>query len=113
MVKEEIRVNVLNRPYGGFPWMQLPPVMFDTFPNAHNGYGDFVDLEQATVADAADFFDPYYAPGNACSPSPATSCRRRPACSRWSSSTSATSRPAPPRSVPSFTEPPPAPSAVP
>ena len=57
MVKEEIRLNVLNRPYGGFPWMQLPPVLFDTFANAHNGYGDFVDLEQATVADAADFFD--------------------------------------------------------
>ena len=21
VVKEEIRVNVLNRPYGGFPWL--------------------------------------------------------------------------------------------
>ncbi len=31
VVKEEIRVNVLNRPYGGFPWLKLPPVMFDTF----------------------------------------------------------------------------------
>ena len=48
-MKEEIRVNVLNRPYGGFPWLLLPPVLFDTFPNAHNGYGDFVDLESATV----------------------------------------------------------------
>ena len=56
VVKEEIRVNVLNRPYGGFPWLKLPPVMFDTFPNAHDGYGSFVDLESATVADAADFF---------------------------------------------------------
>jgi zinc protease len=65
VVKEEIRVNVLNRPYGGFPWLELPPVLFDTFPNAHNGYGDFVDLESATVADAADFFDRYYAPANA------------------------------------------------
>jgi predicted Zn-dependent peptidase len=65
VVKEEIRVNVLNRPYGGFPWLLLPPVLFDTFPNAHNGYGDFVDLESATVADAADFFDRYYAPANA------------------------------------------------
>ena len=46
VVKEEIRVNVLNRPYGGFPWIWLPPVLFDTFPNAHNGYGDFADLEQ-------------------------------------------------------------------
>jgi predicted Zn-dependent peptidase len=65
VVKEEIRVNVLNRPYGGFPWLKLPPVMFDTFPNAHDGYGSFVDLESATVEDAADFFDRYYAAGNA------------------------------------------------
>jgi predicted Zn-dependent peptidase len=65
VVKEEIRVNVLNRPYGGFPWLKLPPVMFDTFANAHDGYGSFDDLESATVADAADFFAKYYAAGNA------------------------------------------------
>jgi zinc protease len=65
VVKEEIRVNVLNRPYGGFPWLKLPPVMFDTYPNAHDGYGSFDDLEAATVADAAEFFDKYYAAGNA------------------------------------------------
>jgi len=65
VVKEEIRVNVLNRPYGGFPWLVLPPVLYDTFPNAHNGYGGFEDLENATVDDAAAFFDSYYAPANA------------------------------------------------
>jgi zinc protease len=65
VVKEEIRVNVLNRPYGGFPWLKLPPVMFDTYANAHDGYGSFEDLESATVEDAADFFDRYYAAGNA------------------------------------------------
>jgi len=65
VVKEEIRLNVLNRPYGGFPWILLPPVLFKTFPNAHNGYGDFTDLENATVEDCAAFFDTYYAPGNA------------------------------------------------
>ncbi|MGH3680274.1 MAG: M16 family metallopeptidase [Natronosporangium sp.] len=65
VVKEEIRVNVLNRPYGGFPWLKLPPVMFDTFPNAHDGYGSFEDLESATVAEAAEFFETYYAAGNA------------------------------------------------
>jgi predicted Zn-dependent peptidase len=65
VVKEEIRVNVLNRPYGGFPWLKLPPVMFDTFANAHDGYGSFVDLESATVEDAAGFFERYYAAGNA------------------------------------------------
>jgi predicted Zn-dependent peptidase len=65
VVKEEIRVNVLNRPYGGFPWLRLPPVMFSTFPNAHDGYGSFGDLDSATVADAQAFFDRYYACGNA------------------------------------------------
>lgn len=65
VVKEEIRLNVLNRPYGGFPWILLPPVLYDTFPNAHNGYGDFSELEQASLDDAASFFDAYYAPGNA------------------------------------------------
>lgn len=65
VVKEEIRLNVLNRPYGGFPWIHLPPVLYSTFPNAHNGYGDFTELEQATVDDCAAFFDAYYAPANA------------------------------------------------
>ena len=65
VVSEEIRVNVLNRPYGGFPWLKLPPVMFDTFANAHDGYGSFVDLNAATVSDAEDFFQRYYAAGNA------------------------------------------------
>ncbi|MFI5494785.1 M16 family metallopeptidase [Actinoplanes sp. NPDC051859] len=65
VVKEEIRVNVLNRPYGGFPWLKLPPVMFETFPNAHDGYGSFTDLESATVDEAEEFFRKYYASGNA------------------------------------------------
>lgn len=65
VVKEEIRLNVLNRPYGGFPWIPLPAVLYQTFPNAHNGYGDFSELEQATLDDCAAFFDTYYAPGNA------------------------------------------------
>ncbi len=65
VVKQEIRVNVMNRPYGGFPWLKLPPVMFDTFPNAHDGYGSFEDLESATVEDAADFFARFYPPSNA------------------------------------------------
>jgi predicted Zn-dependent peptidase len=65
VVQNEIRVNVLNRPYGGFPWIHMPPVLYESFANAHNGYGDFVDLESATLEDAQGFFDRYYAPGNA------------------------------------------------
>ncbi|MFN2522523.1 MAG: M16 family metallopeptidase, partial [Mycobacteriales bacterium] len=55
----------LNRPYGGFPWLLVPPLVFEDFANSHNGYGDFVDLESATLDDAQQFFDRYYAPGNA------------------------------------------------
>jgi zinc protease len=44
---------------------QVDVVKEDTYPNAHNGYGDFTDLEQADLDDAAAFFDAYYAPGNA------------------------------------------------
>ncbi|PZS16873.1 MAG: peptidase M16 [Pseudonocardiales bacterium] len=65
VVKNEIRVNVMNRPYGGFPWIVLPGVLFDTFANSHNGYGGFEDLEGASVDDARDFFTRYYAPANA------------------------------------------------
>ncbi len=65
VVQNEIRVNVQNRPYGGFPWLQLPPILFDSFANTHDGYGSFVDLEAATLADAQSFFDRYYAPANA------------------------------------------------
>jgi predicted Zn-dependent peptidase len=65
VVQNEIRVNVHNRPYGGFPWLSLPPVLYDSFANSHDGYGSFVDLEAATLSDAQSFFDRYYAPGNA------------------------------------------------
>jgi len=65
VVEEEIKVNVLNRPYGGFPWIPLPALAFDSYPNAHNGYGDFAHLEDATIEDAKDFYHRYYTPSNA------------------------------------------------
>jgi zinc protease len=65
VVEEEINVNVLNRPYGGFPWIPLPALAFDSYANAHNGYGDFAHLEEASLEDAADFYSKYYAPSNA------------------------------------------------
>jgi zinc protease len=65
VVKEEVRVNVMNQPYGGFPWLDLPPVAFRNWPNAHNFYGDFADLDAATLADVQTFFRTYYAPNNA------------------------------------------------
>ena len=65
VVKEEVRVNVMNQPYGGFPWLDLPPVAFRSWPNAHNFYGDFADLDAATLEDVQNFFKTYYAPNNA------------------------------------------------
>jgi len=65
VVKEEVRVNVMNRPYGGFPWLDLPPVAFRNWANAHNFYGDFADLDAATLDDVRTFFKTYYAPNHA------------------------------------------------
>lgn len=65
VVKEEVRVNVLNRPYGGFSWLWLSQYAFSTYPNSHNFYGEFADLEAASVADARSFYDTWYGPGNA------------------------------------------------
>ena len=65
VVKEEVRVNVMNEPYGGFAWLDLPPVAFRNWHNAHNFYGDFADLDAASLDDVQRFFRTYYAPNNA------------------------------------------------
>jgi zinc protease len=65
VVKEEVRVNVMNQPYGGFPWLDMPPVAFRNWANAHNFYGDFADLDAATLVDVQKFFNTYYVPNNA------------------------------------------------
>jgi len=65
VVKNEVRDNVLNQPYGGFPWLTLPQVANQNWYNAHNFYGDMADLDAATLEDARAFFDTYYAPNNA------------------------------------------------
>ena len=65
VVKNEVRVNVLNRPYGGFPWLDLPQYANSNWYNAHNFYGDLKDLDAATLADVKSFFGTYYAPNNA------------------------------------------------
>jgi len=65
VVKEEVRVNVMNQPYGGFPWLDMPPVAFRNWANAHNFYGDFADLDAASLVDVQKFFRAYYVPNNA------------------------------------------------
>ena len=65
VVKSEVRVNVLNQPYGSFPWIDLPMTANENWFNAHNFYGDMADLEAATLDDAREFSRRYYSPGNA------------------------------------------------
>jgi zinc protease len=65
VVEEEVRVNVLNQPYGLFFAIDLPGKAFDTYPNAHNFYGDFKDLDAAKIEDVQKFYEQYYSPNNA------------------------------------------------
>ncbi len=65
VVKNEVKVNVLNQPYGGFPWLDLPQLANENWHNAHNFYGELSDLDAATLEDVDSFFDQFYAPNNA------------------------------------------------
>ncbi len=65
VVKNEVKVNVLNQPYGGFPWLDMPQYANENWHNAHNFYGDLADLDAATLEDVQSFFDTYYSPNNA------------------------------------------------
>lgn len=65
VVGNEVKVNVLNQPYGTFPWIDLPMAAFTNWYNSHNFYGDLHDIEAATLEDSKAFFDKYYSPKNA------------------------------------------------
>ncbi len=65
VVKEEIRVNVQNQPYGGFMWLDVGFNAFQKWENNHDGYGSFEDLEAATLDDVRGFHRDYYGPNNA------------------------------------------------
>ncbi|MGB2626950.1 MAG: pitrilysin family protein [Candidatus Acidiferrum sp.] len=65
VVSNEVKVNVLNHPYGGFPWLDMPQYANTNWYNAHNFYGDLRDIDAATLADVQAFFKTYYAPNNA------------------------------------------------
>ena len=65
VVGNEVKVNVINRPYGGFPWLDMPQYANDNWYNAHNFYGDLKDIDAATLGDVQQFFKTYYAPNNA------------------------------------------------
>jgi len=65
VVSNEVRVNVLNRPYGAFPWLDMPQLANENWYNAHNFYGDLHDIEAAKLDEVKGFFATYYAPNNA------------------------------------------------
>ena len=65
VVSEEVRVNVLNQPYGSFEWLDLNEQANTNWYNAHNFYGDLKEIEAATLDDVKKFFDTYYTPNNA------------------------------------------------
>ncbi len=65
VVENEVKVNVLNQPYGGFPWLDMPQYANTNWFNAHNFYGDLKDLDSANLQDVQRFFTTYYAPNNA------------------------------------------------
>ena len=65
VVKNEVKVNVLNQPYGGFPWLDMPQYANTNWNNAHNFYGDLKDLDSANLEDVDSFFKTFYAPNNA------------------------------------------------
>ncbi|HNR92723.1 MAG TPA: pitrilysin family protein [Dokdonella sp.] len=65
VVKEEIRVNVQNRPYGLFFWDGLNAIAFSKWENSHDGYGSFTDLENAKLEDVRAFHRDFYGPNNA------------------------------------------------
>ncbi|WP_203294780.1 M16 family metallopeptidase [Maricaulis parjimensis] len=65
VVRNEVFVNVINQPYGGWIWIDLPMAANENWHNSHNFYGDLTDLDAASLEDAQTFFDQFYAPNNA------------------------------------------------
>ncbi len=92
VIREEIRTQVTGRPYGGFPWTVLPGVLYTSYANGHNGYGDIEGLHDVTPEECAAFHETHYAPPGRSSPSAAVSTRRRPPS--WCAVTSGRFRPA-------------------
>src|SRR6267378_3193651 len=65
VVGNEVKVNVINQPYGGFPWLWMPQYANTNWYNSHNFYGDLKDIEAAKLDEVHAFFKTYYAPNNA------------------------------------------------
>ena len=69
-VKNEVRQQSFNRPYGRFVWIDIPELAQTRWENSHSIYGEtpdgsMADLDAASVTDADSFFRAYYSPSNA------------------------------------------------
>ena len=64
VVTNEVMLNVLNRPYGGFPRLVLAQHAYANWRNAHNSYGELQDIAGVTLAEAQAFFRTHYVPAN-------------------------------------------------
>ncbi|WP_018547829.1 M16 family metallopeptidase [Streptomyces sp. LaPpAH-108] len=63
VIREERLLNVVNRPYGAYPWI-LPGALFPGAENTRGGY-DVDGLGAFGVPECMEFFTRSYAPGNA------------------------------------------------
>jgi len=69
-VKNEVRQQAFDRPYGRFVWIDIHELAQTRWENAHSIYGDTPDglmtaLDSASLDDAREFFKTYYTPDNA------------------------------------------------
>ena len=69
VVKNEVRQQAFDRPYGRFAWADLREAAFVRWENSHSIYGDadgkMIALDSATLSDARAFYETYYTPDNA------------------------------------------------
>jgi zinc protease len=65
VVKNERRQRVENSPLGGVARVELEALFPVGHPYRHEVVGSMEDLDSASEADLKDFFNRYYAPGNA------------------------------------------------
>lgn len=63
-VQEERRLRVDNQPYGVAD-ERFNELFYDSFAYEHSTIGSMADLNAASLADVAQFFETYYAPNNA------------------------------------------------
>ncbi|GAA4670246.1 pitrilysin family protein [Nocardioides nanhaiensis] len=64
VIAAEIAQQVDAVPFGGFPWRQLPAVLWRSPTSTHDGYGDLAALRAVTLEDCERFFERWYDPRN-------------------------------------------------